>query len=465
MSKSTQLDKETKMVQLCKKVMQIVFLGSILMPVFLFSGCAGKSINPSQVIEKEKTEETKNDNNEMIATNSQLMTEISENEETIVVEEVDIEETPDVELEESNDSFYNKIASKQIGDSIEFGVYEQDNNFESEDTIEWIVVACEGDNLLLLSKKVLEYKPFYENYNDASTYSWKDSDLRKFLNESFYVMAFSDEEKAHIRTVENYCNCEYYYDKSFLLSEKEMEMILNERKLTEKDFLEGKATRWTYEMGLNIDGYECSPYFSRTVYFGESVYANYYEDGKEQVEFVNPHTSLGIRPAIWVSATNYSEDQYFNSPLPESDKLVDKQGELNVGDVVEIGRFKNQKHLMWRVLKKVDDEYLMIVDTKIDYHKASNKLLFKEALTTDMLGITFESEVCVETKKLYDLLEHKVDKYSNQDEYSLFLFTEGIAQEYGVYSEDCVWMDDNRTYSLQHTEFYVMPCIWIKGIK
>ncbi len=101
-------------------------------------------------------------------------------------------------------------ASAKPGNEFQFGAYEQDNNLsDGAEPIEWVVLANEGDRILVLSKYVLVGEPDEirneEIQNDKlpgadSTYhnaqvTWEVSAERKWLNSIFYQEAFSDEER------------------------------------------------------------------------------------------------------------------------------------------------------------------------------------------------------------------------------------------------------------------------------
>ena len=49
----------------------------------------------------------------------------------------------------------------EIGNTIEFGVYEQDNNVsDGKEPLEWIVLRKDGDRVFLISKYCIDYKPY-----------------------------------------------------------------------------------------------------------------------------------------------------------------------------------------------------------------------------------------------------------------------------------------------------------------
>ena len=106
----------------------------------------------------------------------------------------------------------NNIEDLGLGSEIVFGAYEQDNNLDNgKEPIEWIVLETQKDRMLLLSKDVLDAGRFHEG--EELVY-WKDSTIRKWLNEVFFTEAFSEKEQKTIRQDE---------EKVFFLSEAEFE--------------------------------------------------------------------------------------------------------------------------------------------------------------------------------------------------------------------------------------------------
>ena len=135
---------------------------------------------------------------------------------------------------ESSSQKKDKNPDYKIGETIEFGNYPQDKD-GTEKPIEWIVMKNEGNQILLLSKYVLDAKPYNKEWEDV-TVTWETSDIRKWLNNEFYTTAFNKTEKAKIQTslIKNEDNSEYgtsggndTEDKVFLLSEKEAETLFS----------------------------------------------------------------------------------------------------------------------------------------------------------------------------------------------------------------------------------------------
>ena len=151
---------------------------------------------------------------------------------------------------------YNKSVSKKgtkVGETIEFGNYPQDKD-GTEKPIEWIVMKKEGNQVLLLSKYVLDAKPYNEELEEVT---WETSDIRQWLNNEFYTTAFNKAEKARIQTslIKNKDNSEYgtsggndTEDKVFLLSKKEAKTLFlyNEEKIA-------KATEYAEKSGVYVN--------------------------------------------------------------------------------------------------------------------------------------------------------------------------------------------------------------------
>lgn len=98
-------------------------------------------------------------------------------------------------------AFPKELSSEiQRGSYVLFGSYEQDNNeLNGPEDIEWIVLDCEGDRLLLISRYVLDAVPFNRDYANVT---WETCTLRSWLNEEFINVAFSTEERAMIPQVQ-----------------------------------------------------------------------------------------------------------------------------------------------------------------------------------------------------------------------------------------------------------------------
>lgn len=92
--------------------------------------------------------------------------------------------------------------NSSLGKTVFLDSYEQDNNLsDGAEPIEWQVVGTRDGHTLLLSKYVLDYKKYNDEYSENTT--WKDCTLRAWLNNDFYNTAFSDSDKLRIVTAHN----------------------------------------------------------------------------------------------------------------------------------------------------------------------------------------------------------------------------------------------------------------------
>ncbi|GKU79100.1 DUF6273 domain-containing protein [Paenibacillus sp. L3-i20] len=115
--------------------------------------------------------------------------------------------------------------SAKVGEIITFGTYPQMEDGADRTPIKWRVLHNSGVELFLLSEYMLDCKRYHEEYIDTT---WSDSDLRKWLNDEFYNVAFNDSEKGFIKTTHCTDNGEGSTDTEdnvFLLSTTEAKQL------------------------------------------------------------------------------------------------------------------------------------------------------------------------------------------------------------------------------------------------
>ena len=111
---------------------------------------------------------------------------------------------------DSSASFANEVPSPvpartaikvpQRGESTVFGHYEQDNDLTNgSEPVEWIVLDVTDGKALLLSKYVLDVRPFHSKNTTAT---WAECTLRQWLNSDFLENAFTEEEQGVILRTE-----------------------------------------------------------------------------------------------------------------------------------------------------------------------------------------------------------------------------------------------------------------------
>ncbi len=93
------------------------------------------------------------------------------------------------------------IAEAEIGQVVELGSYEQDNNTSNgAEPILWLIIHKEEDRALAVSLYGLDNRPYHDK--NAQTITWANCSLRTWLNDTFYNAAFKDAEKAAILEAE-----------------------------------------------------------------------------------------------------------------------------------------------------------------------------------------------------------------------------------------------------------------------
>ena len=91
------------------------------------------------------------------------------------------------------------LSDVSVGSTVFFGSYEQDNNTSNgKENIEWLVLARDGDRVLLISRYALDC---HEYDKGISNFTWETCSLREWLNGTFLSDAFSKEERAIIPNV------------------------------------------------------------------------------------------------------------------------------------------------------------------------------------------------------------------------------------------------------------------------
>ena len=125
----------------------------------------------------------------------------------------------------------SSFASLQVGDTFKFGSYDQDG-VDGAEPIEWIVLDLDGDTAMATSRYGLECRAYH---NSIEHVTWEKSDLRKWLNGTFYNSAFTAQEKEQIceALLDNDDNLRYKVsggaqteDRVFLLSVSEVTALM-----------------------------------------------------------------------------------------------------------------------------------------------------------------------------------------------------------------------------------------------
>ena len=193
----------------------------------------------------------------------------------------------------------------KVGDKINLGSYEQDNNAENDkEEITWLVLAVEGDKALVISEKVLDAKKYNSEKTDIT---WENSTMRKWLNNEFMEAAFKKKESKKIveTTLTNLDNPKHKTpggnetkDKIFLLSLDELEKYFKTPELRS-----AMGTAFAEKNGLKLGQYinnkGTAMWLLRTPGHKANGVCYVNNDGIDYTTFVD-YESCGIRPAMWI---------------------------------------------------------------------------------------------------------------------------------------------------------------------
>lgn len=195
-------------------------------------------------------------------------------------------------IEKMDGCKFNGVSTSKVGSVVKYGSYEIDRiecNFD--DSIDWIVIAKEGNKYLLITKDVIDVRAYNE---EAVTVTWAESSIRNWLNGEFSEIAFSDSELAKINITKNGES----EDKVFLLSAEEVEKYLSD------DIAPGSPTAYAAYKNPHLNEYEgdtCRGWWLRDL-SGSYDASVVDENGKVcQDGYQINDIYVGVRPAIWVT--------------------------------------------------------------------------------------------------------------------------------------------------------------------
>lgn len=199
--------------------------------------------------------------------------------------------------------------SAQKGDLVQFGRYEQDVDLSNgPEKIEWLVLERLEDQLLLLSMKGLEGKPYHTVPFESIT--WENCALRSWLNSDFLNTAFKEKEQSFIPVVLNQNKDQSAVgtdggadteDRVFLLSETEASIYLNSE-INQDMIGKARSTRYCedHNTETNEEGYVSWWLRSPGVYPYSAQFVD--QNGKLYLSgaYVDIDYQFAVRPAIWL---------------------------------------------------------------------------------------------------------------------------------------------------------------------
>ena len=217
------------------------------------------------------------------------------------------------QIKEIKPKYYKQLLSNaRVGSTVFFGSYEQDNNTANgKEDIEWIVLAKEGNKVLVISKYALDC----QNYNSTHTnVTWETCSLRKWLNGTFINNAFSTAEQNMIQSTTVTADKNQWYittspgnnttDKVFLLSITEANKYFKSdeaRKCAPTDYAiaQGAWTNDSYKTGGRAT---CWWWLRSPGVYGSDFAARVLRSGNVYFDGIDVNYGGGaVRPALWIN--------------------------------------------------------------------------------------------------------------------------------------------------------------------
>ncbi|MBQ7558486.1 MAG: hypothetical protein IJT00_10550 [Lachnospiraceae bacterium] len=187
--------------------------------------------------------------------------------------------------------YYNTGFKRRV---LYFGNYEADVDITNgPEPLEWLVLCEESGKTLMMTSFVLKSQGFLDT-PDNTGYSWKTSEIRKWLNDDFYNTTFSDDEKKHILSTKTTLRGVTTTDKVLLVSVEQLE-----NHFPEKIFL---------RVGRDISsatGVENSTSAWWTISCRSDV-QKYFVDREGRIDTDSGNKKYGVRPVVWVDSS-YAE--------------------------------------------------------------------------------------------------------------------------------------------------------------
>lgn len=211
----------------------------------------------------------------------------------------------------------NKKRKWQVGDTMFFGRYPHKG--QKTEPIEWYIAENSALKLLLVSKYYLDY----HRYGDKA--DWKNSSIRKWLNEDFYAKAFTSAEKKCIFPVDTMQE-KYSLPMTQNDSLKKLDYVFILSLKEEEKYFEGsESLKWATVPTLYAQikaGWADERCWMRTSHplweapkkTADSLcvpYVKQTEETNSPVRSCACNMKLAVRPAIWVDRNSgaFEEDR------------------------------------------------------------------------------------------------------------------------------------------------------------
>ena len=204
------------------------------------------------------------------------------------------------------------VPSKNVGDVVIFGQYEQDNNPDNgSEPIEWIVLDVQDGKTLLLSKYALDTVQYNKDWIDMT---WEKCSLRTWLNTDFLGKAFNEQEQSAVLMTQvdnsdaqrkneyNTTSGKNTDDRVFLLSHHEAFDLYftsdEARMCVPTDYAIGKGAGVSDECQIN--GRATASWWLRSPAGRQHMVSCVFNTGSDGTYSTDDSTVV-VRPALWVN--------------------------------------------------------------------------------------------------------------------------------------------------------------------
>lgn len=186
-------------------------------------------------------------------------------------------------------------ADISVRDVVTFGQYEQDNDVSGKEPIEWIVLEEDGKKALLISRYCLDNIAYN---GKGGNNKWETSALRSWLNGTFLLAAFSNQEQDAVIASTVTTAGSSTTDSVFLLSVEEVERYFSSD-------LDRTAHATAYAVSRGAQSYSSGAWWRLRSpgKYNTSVTA-VYASGKISYDGdLVSDQGCAVRPAFWVDIT------------------------------------------------------------------------------------------------------------------------------------------------------------------
>ena len=312
--------------------------------------------------------------------------------------------------------YYNEFDNVKLGEIIQFGKYEQDNNEKNgPEDIKWIVLKIQDNKALIISKYALDSKQY--DTEDPKGQLWEYSSLRYWLNTDFIDTAFTYEEKIKISPIltSPYQSTDYivsspsslenndsiYRDSIFLLNMHDMEKYF-----PDEESRKCEATKYASANGVEISKTKNRSLCQWWIRPDEERPSYIDFDGIENSPIIQSLiTNVGVRPAMWIDIEPKNQNNDFINNDNIDSSIYKDFDNLNPGEIIKFGKYEqdnNEKNgpedIKWIVLDVQEDKALVISKYAldcIDYHdrgsESWDKCKIRDWLNIDFMYTAFSN--------------------------------------------------------------------------